>query len=372
MMRTVETDRSDDAPRRRDAARDLVCRSRLRESLHLAPQPSLRNSLLAGGQAAITAGIALPLVHLSSRPELIGFAALGAMVALFGRFAPPGERNRIVLLCSFCQILAVLGMSAAVAAGASFPLQMLLLALACGGYLFVTTVTGIGAPGPLIFIFAAGASMSRAPLTFENGVARACATAAVAALALLICALLERQRHPLPRNPFPDPSFIRIGEHVGAACRTSVAAGAAIIVCHQTGATHPAWGAMGALAVMQGAHLHVRLHRALQRMAGTLIGALLAWALLSQQPSTWFLIGLIMLLQIATEVTIGVNYVFGQIFVTPMALLMTELAATNGAGPHIIAERIIDTLLGASIGLVSAIMLSTVDDRRHLAGLRNA
>ena len=89
-----------------------------------------------------------------------------------------------------------------------------------------------------------------------------------------------------------------------------------------------------------------------------------------QDPSVWTLIAVLILLQVATEMVIGINYAFGQILVTPMALLMTHLAAPQGAGPAMAPERVLDTLLGAAVGIVIAVLLSTMDDRRHLAELR--
>lgn len=83
---------------------------------------------------------------------------------------------------------------------------------------------------------------------------------------------------------------------------------------HAFGADHPAWAAMGALAVMQGAHLHTTMSRALQRTAGTVVAALLAWILLMQDPAVWTVITVLILLQIATEMVIGVNCAFGQRF----------------------------------------------------------
>lgn len=141
---------------------------------------------------------------------------------------------------------------------------------------------------------------------------------------------------------------------------------------HAFGADHPAWAAMGALAVMQGAHLHTTMSRALQRTAGTVVAALLAWILLMQDPAVWTVITVLILLQIATEMVIGVNCAFGQILVTPMALLMPHLAAPHGAGPDMAPERVLDRLLGAGVGIAVSVLLSTLDDRRHLAELRAA
>ena len=358
-------------PSRRAALRHLLHPDQLRDSAALSAQPSLRNSALAGIQAAITAAIALPLVLLSPWSHLIGFAALGALVALFGRFAPAGRRNRIVLLCGIWQVLAVLVMSGAAWLGAPIALQLVLLSLACGVFLFVSVTGGFGAPGPLIFVFAAGASMSVGGVGGQDVIERVLVTALVAALALVVCAVTETLRHhPAPDHPIPADPLRPLGRRLGAAARSTVGAGIAVFLSHAFGADHPAWAAMGALAVMQGAHLHITMNRALQRMAGTVIGSLLAWIVLVQDPSVWVLIGGMVLLQIATEIVIGFNYAFGQILVTPMALLMTHLAAPEGAGPEMAPERVLDTLLGAAVGIVIAVLLSTIDDRRHLADLR--
>src|SRR3546814_15038283 len=89
---------------------------------------------------------------------------------------------------------------------------------------------------------------------------------------------------------------------------------------------------MGTVAVMQGAHLHISMNRALQRTAGTVIGALLVWLVLLDVPSVWTVLALLVFLMVATEVVIGSNYGLGQVLVTPMALLMTYLADPRAAG----------------------------------------
>ena len=64
--------------------------------------------------------------------------------------------------------------------------------------------------------------------------------------------------------------------------------------------------------------------------------------------------------------TIGMNYALGQIFVTPMALLMTTLAAPGEAADMALA-RILDTVLGAGVGTVLALAFSSVQERIELA-----
>src|SRR5690606_23029726 len=93
-------------PRRRPrasrsrSARDLLRPTQFRESLLLAPPPSLQNTAIAGMQAAITVLIALTTMHLSPWEHLVGFPALGALTALFGRFASMRRRRSIVAICA--------------------------------------------------------------------------------------------------------------------------------------------------------------------------------------------------------------------------------------------------------------------------------
>lgn len=353
--------------RRIDAARHLLKPHQIRESLTLAAQPSLRNSTVAGLQSALTAAIALPTVYLSPWPHLIGFASLGALVALFGRFAAPTARGRILFLCALCQSFAVLAMSMAAWLGAPFAIQLMLLALGSGLFYFAATAGQFGPPGVLIFVLAAGASMGQIG-GWQDVIERTVATAAVAALALAVCALTENCRQQeKPGAPFPTEPVRPLGHRLIAASRMILGSAIAAFIADAAGAPHPAWAAMGAMAVMQGAHLHISMNRALQRMVGTVIGAGLVWLVLAQTPSVWTVIALITVLQFTTEVIIGTNYALGQILVTPMALLMSYLAASGGTGGAMAPERIFDTLLGAGIGIVLAVLCSTLDDRSHLA-----
>ena len=354
-------------PSRVDAARHLLHPRQMRDSLTLDRQPYWRNASLAGLQAAIAAAIALPLVHLSPWSHLIGYAALGTLVALFGRFAPEQRRNRILFLCVLAQTLAVFTMSAAGWLGMSLVAKLVLLALACGVFYFVAVGGRFGPPGPLIFIFAAGAAMPDAA-SFQVVLERSMATAIIAVFAWGICAASEHFRHhPASDDASPVEAKRPFGDLLIASARSALAAVIAIFMSHALGADYPVWAAMGALAVLQGAHLHISMNRALQRMAGTVIGALLVWFILDQNPSIWAIFAILVVLQYATELIIGSNYALGQILVTPMALLMTYLAVPDMTGPAMVPERILDTLVGAAVGIVIAVLWSSLEERHHLA-----
>ncbi|MBV2180385.1 MAG: FUSC family protein [Castellaniella sp.] len=353
--------------RRRDALRQILHARRFEESLKLGTPPSVRNSALAGLQAGLTTAICVPLFLLSPWAHLAGFASLGALAALFGRFAPRRSRTGIVLQCAFWQTFAVFAMSATAWLGWPPTAQLALMAISCGFYLLISFRHRFGAPGPLIFIFAVGASMTDT-LDLGQVLERTLATAVAAVFAWLICIASESLRHPpTPERTFPKDPERSLGELGFMAIRVSIAAFIVVYASHALGMNHPAWAAMGAVAVMQGSHLHISMHRALQRMAGTLIGATLAWLLLIQQPPAWPIIVALVLLQLLTEIIIGVNYGLAQTLITPMALLMTHLAAPTAASAAMAPERVIDTILGAIVGMVIALILSNAEDRRSLA-----
>lgn len=351
---------------RLDATRHLLHTRRLEESLKLGRQLSARNAALAGLQAALALGVCVPFFALSPWPHLVGFASLGALIALFGRFAPQRGRLGIVLQCAFWQSFAVFAMSAVVWLGWPQTAKLALLALFCGFYLLICFKGKFGAPGPLIFIFAVGAAMADS-LSFSQVLERTLATAASAGFAWLVCVASEKLRHPpTPERPFPTSPEQPFSHLLLMAGRVVIAALIVVFASHALGLRYPAWAAMGAVAVMQGASLHISMHRALQRMAGTIVGAALAWLLLAQQPSIWTVISILVLMQFLTEVVIGTNYAFAQVLVTPMALLMTHLASPGAAGAAMATERVVDTLLGAAVGMVIAVVFSSIEDRRTL------
>ncbi len=364
----TDADRTAPAPMSRIAALAHVLRPHeMRASLAFGKPAAWRISALAGLQAAAAGAVALPIFYASPWPQLIGFAALGTMVALFGRFSAPNRRGRILLLCALCQTLAVCVMSTVAWTGMALPAQLALLALGCGVFFLVVVSGGFGPPGALIFVFAAGAAMAP-PASLHEVFARTAATGVVAILAWGICTASEAlRRHPPEAPALPVDHPRPLGHRLIATLRIVVGAGIAIFASHTLGVAHPVWAAMGTIAVMQGAYLHINMHRALQRMFGTVVGAAFAWVFLQFSPSPWAVMAGVVVLQFVAEAIIGTNYGLGQIAVTPMALLMVHLASLGVAGPEMAAERVLDTLLGAAVGIVISILLSTLDERHYLA-----
>lgn len=347
------------------SARHLVSPAQWAESVALGAPPSLRIFAIAGVQAALAVLLAIVAAHFSPWPQWVGFASLGALAALFGRFAPVERRVRIVVICALLLALGVLVPSLASWAGAPPWTMVLALAVVAGMSTVAVSWWRLGGPGAVIIVFAAGAAYSPVGSGAEV-LARVLATLAGGVVAVLTCLLTDRWRAPELKTLRLPPAHVAPWSHQWiAAARITACAALAAWIAFMAGWHHPAWAAIGAVSVLQGGHLHITMNRALQRMAGTVVGSFLVWAMLAQQPAFWTVVAAIVVFQFLTEVVIGYNYALGQITVTPMALLMTYLASPAVAASMPV-ERVLDTILGAALGIVFAVIFSSVDDRVHL------
>ena len=219
-------------------------------------------------------------------------------------------------------------------------------------------------------MFAAGAGYQPVDGGAEV-LARLLATLFGGVMAAGTCLVTDRWRAPELNALRLPPVHVPPWSHQWiAAVRITACAGLAAWIAFMAGWHHPAWAAIGAVSVMQGGHLHVTMNRALQRMAGTVVGAFVVWAVLAQHPPFWAVVAVIVVFQFLTEVVIGFNYALGQITVTPMALLMTSLAAP-AASAGMPVERVLDTILGAALGIVAVVVFSSVEDRVHLHAHRS-
>lgn len=356
--------------------RHTIAPARLRESLSITRPPSVRNGAVAGAQATLSVVIAAITLHLSAWPEMAGFAALGGMAALFGRFASPGKRRQIVFTAGAMLITPVAALSFAAWAGLSPVVLLLLLSIVSGLIASIAHRTQVGVPGAVIFVFAASAAIT--PIsTGAQWLERVLAVTFGALAAYVVCAVTDSLRDLDAPSPLPPPAQatatnghtlapLTPGYAPMQAVRVAVCAAIASLSAYALGWSHPAWAAIGAIAILQGAHLPGTIHRAWQRTLGTIVGALIAWAILINEPNFWQILAVVAIFQFLTEVIIGFNYALGQMAITPMALLMTALSSHAGASDMALS-RIYDTALGALVGVALAMLLSTLDERLHLA-----
>ncbi|WP_139123205.1 FUSC family protein, partial [Cellulosimicrobium cellulans] len=122
------------------------------------------------------------------------------------------------------------------------------------------------------------------------------------------------------------------------------------------GLGHAAWATMGATAVLQGDSTRAAVVRGLQRGAGTVAGAVLAWPLLAAPLGFWGTAAVVVALQIVTEVVVARHYGLAMLTITPMALLMTSIA--HPAVPAALAlDRAAGTVIGAVVGVLAVVLV---------------
>jgi uncharacterized membrane protein YccC len=146
------------------------------------------------------------------------------------------------------------------------------------------------------------------------------------------------------RAPHP-----RIALRMGVVIAVGLASGA-------VGVDRPAWVALSAAAVLQGAHARVIGARAVSRAIGTVIGVVIASAAIEVSLSTLWLIAIIAVLQVAVELLIVAAYGLAVVVITPLVLLLAELGGAIDLH-DLVLIRLADTLLGCVVAAVVVLVI---------------
>lgn len=144
---------------------------------------------------------------------------------------------------------------------------------------------------------------------------------------------------------------------------TGLAGGAALLL----GLGHGYWAAISAAAVLHSINVRTAAQRAVQRTLGTMAGLMLALGVLAAHPEPVVLVLVIVLLEFLLEYVVARNYGLGVVFLTPLALLLTDLAAPSPTG-DLVQDRALSSLLGVGIALVCALVV--VHDRAAVRAQR--
>jgi uncharacterized membrane protein YccC len=163
----------------------------------------------------------------------------------------------------------------------------------------------------------------------------------------------------LRRHSVVLPSAARIGIAVGL----GVATGRAL------GLGHAYWIGLTAAAVLQGSNLMITRRRVVHRLAGTLIGVGLAFAVLGWHPPIWLVVIAVAFFQGLVELAIATNYGVAVAGITVLALLLFDVAASGEETITItIGSRLADTVIGAVLALVLRQLLWPGATLRRLPG----
>ncbi|MFE1269884.1 FUSC family protein [Streptomyces sp. NPDC058757] len=158
--------------------------------------------------------------------------------------------------------------------------------------------------------------------------------------------------HGTPR-PAPAPLVPALRMVLGTGLAGAVALG--------LGLGHGYWAAVSAAAVLHSVDVRTASRRAVQRTLGTAAGLVLAVAVLGLGPGPLALAGTAVALEFLLEYAVARNYGLGVVFLTPLALLLTELAAPAERTGALVLDRALGSLLGILLALLCA--LAVVHDR---------
>jgi uncharacterized membrane protein YccC len=141
------------------------------------------------------------------------------------------------------------------------------------------------------------------------------------------------------------------------ALRNGIAIAAAVALGHALHVGQPYWIALTVSAVLQGATLVTSLRRAIERSAGTLVGILLAAGIVALEPTAGVLVAIIVVLQLLIEAVIPTSYAVAVVLITPLTLLLSDLAAPGTVSDAILGGRVVDTVLGCLLGIAAGRLL---------------
>lgn len=299
------------------------------------------------------ANIVLAAVVLAGHTALAPAAAFGGMTAVHARFAPYPVRGRLLAVIGAGLVLCVgLGSVAGTAGWGPLPVAILVATVAASAKL-ATDAAGLEPPGGLIFVFAA-ATISAQPVGWGQAGLQTAVAAVAAAVAWLVGMsgwLFFRHRH----EPAAPPTIAADGQAWPRAAKLGSGVLVAGLLADAVHLGHSYWAMIAAAAVLQSTHLRHTFHRTIQRVLGTLLGVVVGGLLLAADLPTAAKLACIVVALLCGELTVVRNYALAMLFITPLTLLQGALLnQVNVVG--MASDRLLDTALGALVGLVAALV----------------
>lgn len=331
--------------------------ARLHQELRVVgPPPPTRVGALRAGLSLLAP---LAILAVAGRLDLGLYATFGALTGVHGGVVAYGGRWRMQAACGGVLALSVLvGSACAIEVSPAWgpwavvPLAAVWAALAAAG----SDRWGWLPPGPMFSVFAV-ASCASVPLPADHLPAVLLTVLGAAAWAFglaLIEELLVPRLRAAPPRPLARPRQPAARERIHL-LRCAAAVAVAGLVMTAVGADHPYWAMVSAVVPFARPGLRFQVARAIHRVVGTLLGLGLAAPLLWADLPPFAVVLLLAVLQVGIELVITRHYGWAMLLITPLALLAIQLAHPTPVGP-LLASRFVETLVGAAIGLLTAVL----------------
>ncbi|RZI87870.1 MAG: FUSC family protein, partial [Microbacterium sp.] len=304
-------------------------------------------------RAAVSLAVPLLFLWAIDRVDLSVYASFGAFASLYGRYDAYADRIRMQAAAGAVVVAAMLIGTTLVLLDTPVALRTVIVSLLAALAALAAYRWRWHPPGALFVVFAAGAcaSIPAEPASLMHVVLLGGGSVLFSVAVTSGIAVVRRGLRRTPqRNTLAadaDARWMAVAVGSGA-----LLAGLAALVLI---GDHWYWAMVGAVAALGGAQLTARIVRGLQRLVGTLIGVAIAAGLLALQLPPLATIAVAVLLQAGAELYVNRNYGVAMFFVTPLALLMVELAVP--ADPLVLLrDRALDTAIGVAVGTSVAVV----------------
>lgn len=316
--------------------------------------------------AAVASGVP---VAVGAYLGLLSAGALGAVAGLSFLYLPAtGLHHRIpvIMACAFGMVSSyALGLASHLVPGAAV---LVIASLAAAALLFCRA-QAVVPPGPIFMVMAASVaafSPAQEAAAVQNlgYFVLGCIWACLVAVAY--SAYILRHSAPAPLHP---PSSADLEVALVDSVLTGMFVGASLALAAMLGLEKAYWVPVSCLAVMQGVTLRASWSRNVHRIVGTVLGMGLTWLLLPFLTNSWAIALTVTMLTFLIETAVVRHYAFAAIFITPLTILLAESSSPGPVSSAMLMQtRLIDTVVGALIGLVGAVCLHHRTARRMVEG----
>lgn len=310
-------------------------------------------------RAAISVGVPLLFLWTMGRLDLSIYASFGAFASLYGRTDRIGDRVRMQAAAGAVLLTAMLIGTATSVAGLAAPWAIVVVSAVASLVTLLAYSAQWHPPGALFIVFAAGATAS-----VPADVTRLMDVLVVGLAAVVFSIVITFVYEAVSARRIPRLTRTKNRIAVGAvAAEMAITVAVATLVGGIAGLllldSHWYWAMVGAVAAVSGPHVKARMIRGLQRLIGTGLGVVVAAAILALGVPPLGVILIAVALQAAAELFVGRNYAIAMVFITPLALLMVQLAAPTTAGV-LLSDRLGETLVGIVAGTAVAVVSALV------------
>ncbi|WP_141137542.1 FUSC family protein [Blastococcus mobilis] len=168
-----------------------------------------------------------------------------------------------------------------------------------------------------------------------------------------------------PTVPPPTPRWWH-RPWVVTAARTGIGVAAAGLAAAAVGLHNTYWAATSAAAVLAGIDARQAGSRALHRAFGTVLGVLLAGAIIWADPPVAVSILLVGLMQLTVELLIAHRYWMAVSLITPLVLTLVHMALPQRSVGELVVERLSETGIGIVVALAVGLALFRRSGSRRL------